>query len=772
VSVSGLRFKSSRWLRASLQPATLLGLMMIAACWLSVVVELEMERGNAMDAGIQQSANLARLFEANTVRIFEGVDRTLLLLREAYERDPAHFDLHDWSRRTALVGDFTLILRLIGPDGYTIDRTDFPGGPPLESMYVGDRDHFRAQVDANTDELFIDKPAIGQVTGRLTIQISRRLHHPDGSFAGTLAASLDPGFVEKFFETVDLGPQGSVVLRSRDGVILAARGLERPSLGRTVLQPSLVEALARGPAGHYWGGGAVDGVNRLVSYRAADKYPLLVMLGISESTVFEAYRRSRLAYVTIASIITVLILVAIAAGIRHQSRLDRIRDDLERKTAELETTLQEVRRLAHHDALTNLPNRTALAIRLAETFERSKAEGTSFAVLTIDLDQFKEANDVFGHVFGDELLCAVSKRLEAAAHSAFIARVGGDEFTLISATGAQPAIAMALADRLLSVGMDQFEIRGQRISIGLSAGVAIYPINGHDTMSLLANADAALYRAKADGRHMVRFFDPEMDEHLRERYLLQHDLRSAITQMELALEYQPQAKIEGEVFGFEALVRWHHPQKGLMPPATFITLAEQNGLINEIGEWTLREACREAASWSSPLQIGVNLSPIQFRHGDLPGLVHQILLDTGLAPARLELEITEGVLIGDPSRALSILRRLKILGVKIAMDDFGTGYASLSSLQSFPFDKIKIDRSFVSGVDHNPHSAEIVRAVISLGKALRIPVIAEGVETEAERTTLLRNGCEEIQGYLVGRPRPIASYVALINGVHTKAMVG
>jgi EAL domain-containing protein (putative c-di-GMP-specific phosphodiesterase class I) len=289
-------------------------------------------------------------------------------------------------------------------------------------------------------------------------------------------------------------------------------------------------------------------------------------------------------------------------------------------------------------------------------------------------------------------------------------------------------------------------------------------------MSLLANADAALYRAKADGRHTVRFFDPEMDEYLRESYLLQHDLRSAIAQKELALEYQPQAKIEGEVFGFEALVRWHHPQRGLMPPATFITLAEQNGLISEIGEWTLREACREAASWSSPLQIGVNLSPIQFRHGDLPRLVHQILLDTGLAPARLELEITEGVLIGDPSRALSILRRLKILGVKIAMDDFGTGYASLSSLQSFPFDKIKIDRTFVSGVDHNLHSAEIVRAVISLGKALRIPVIAEGVETEAERATLLRNGCEEIQGYLVGRPRPIESYAALIS--RPKASVG
>jgi diguanylate cyclase (GGDEF)-like protein len=451
---------------------------------------------------------------------------------------------------------------------------------------------------------------------------------------------------------------------------------------------------------------------------------------------------------------------------------EEAREKLRTARAELIARHEEIVHLAHHDALTNLPNRTALAIHLTVTFERSKAEGTSFAVLTIDLDQFKETNDVFGHAFGDELLCAVSKRLEAAVQGAFIARVGGDEFTLVSATGEQPATAMALADRLLSIGTDPFEVRGQQISIGLSVGVAIYPIDARDTVSLLANADAALYRAKADGRHMVRFFDPEMDEQLRESYLLQHDLRSAIAHQELVLEYQPQAKIEGQVFGFEALLRWHHPQKGLVPPATFITLAERNGLIVKIGEWTLREACREAASWSSPLQIGVNLSPIQFRHGDLPGLVHRILLDTGLAPGRLELEVTEGVLIGDPSRALSILRRLKILGVKISMDDFGTGYASLSSLQSFPFDKIKIDRTFVSGVDHNPNSAEIVRAVISLGKALRIPVIAEGVETEAERATLLRKGCEEIQGYLVGRPRPIASYAALTEGVRAKAMAG
>jgi len=444
--------------------------------------------------------------------------------------------------------------------------------------------------------------------------------------------------------------------------------------------------------------------------------------------------------------------------------LGEARDKMHTTGAELSAKLKRITHLAHHDSLTDLPNRAALAVRLAETLDRARVDGTSFTVLTADLDHFKEANDAFGHAVGDELLCAITRRLQEVADGAFIARVGGDEFTIIS-LGEQPATAEALTRRLLDSMTEDFEIRGQKISIGLCFGAATYPKDGRDPEALQANADAALYRAKADGRHMVCFFDPEADRRHRERYALQVELRSAIVQGELRLHYQPQATINGKVFGFEALVRWQHPQRGLVPPNTFIPLAEQNGLIVEIGEWTLREACREAASWDEPLQIAVNLSPVQFRYGDLPSLVHSVLLETGLSPKRLELEITEGVLINDSSRALSILRRLKVLGVKIAMDDFGTGYASLSSLQSFPFDKIKIDRSFVSGVDSNQQSAAIVRAVIGLSKALDMPVIAEGVETEAERRFLLREDCREIQGYLIGRPQPISGYSDLTGNV-------
>jgi EAL domain-containing protein (putative c-di-GMP-specific phosphodiesterase class I) len=239
---------------------------------------------------------------------------------------------------------------------------------------------------------------------------------------------------------------------------------------------------------------------------------------------------------------------------------------------------------------------------------------------------------------------------------------------------------------------------------------------------------------------------------------MQHDLHSAVGQGQLVVHYQPQARIGGEVIGFEALVRWHHPTRGIVPPDAFIPLAEESGLIISIGEWILREVCREAASWSIPLQVAINLSPIQFRHGDLAGLVHMVLLETGLPANRLELEITEGVLIGDFSRAVSILRRLKAMGVRIAMDDFGTGYSSLSYLQSFPFDKIKIDQAFISNLNSNPQSAAIIRAVIGLGRGLDLPVVAEGVETKEQLAFLLGEDCQEVQGFLIGRPLPIAHY--------------
>ncbi len=433
-----------------------------------------------------------------------------------------------------------------------------------------------------------------------------------------------------------------------------------------------------------------------------------------------------------------------------------IEDVTERKRTEA-----RMQYMANHDGLTELPNRKAFTRHLEITIDQAATDGASFAVLYLDLDRFREVNDIFGHAGGDKLLCEMSRRLQAAAGGAFLARIGGDEFALI-VDGDQPMTAEALADKLVAAAADEVEIEGQEFHVGATIGVAIYPNDGSDATTLLANADAALERAKEQARGSIRFFEAEMDYAQRERRELQMDLRSAAACGELQLLYQPQARIGGDVTGFEALLRWRHPHRGLVPPSIFVPIAEESGLIVPIGEWVLREACREAASWPKPLHVAVNLSPVQFQHGDLAGLVHSVLLETGLNPNRLELEITENVLIGDFSRALSILRRLKAVGVRIAMDDFGSGYSSLSYLQSFPFDKIKIDKAFIANVDRNPQSAAIVRAVIGLGRGLKLPVVAEGVETKAQLEFLSREDCDEIQGYVVGDPLPIDDYGAMV----------
>ncbi|PXA74397.1 bifunctional diguanylate cyclase/phosphodiesterase [Caulobacter sp. D4A] len=435
-----------------------------------------------------------------------------------------------------------------------------------------------------------------------------------------------------------------------------------------------------------------------------------------------------------------------------------IRDLRERRSAE-----EKIRYLAEHDGLTGLPNRNSLQVRLAAALERVEASGESLGLVCIDLDHFKEANDLHGHLAGDALLVEAARRLqESVTAPSFAARLGGDEFIIVQiAAGDQPTAAAELAGHVLEQLSLPTSYEGQDLAMGASLGVSLFPDDGRTAEALLANADMALYRAKESGRGVYRFFKREMDETIRERRTLARELRQAITDEELVVFYQPLARAaDGEVCGFEALVRWKHPVRGMVPPLDFIPVAEENGLITQLGEWVLRRACADAASWDRPLRIAVNLSPLQLNQPNLPTLVHEVLIATGLSPSRLELEITESALFKDYQRALDNLRRLKALGVRIAMDDFGTGFSSLSTLQSFPFDKIKIDKSFVENIHRHDRATVIVRAVLGLGRSLEIPVVAEGVETQEQIDFLRGEACAELQGYAIGRPGPLDSLSA------------
>jgi len=435
-----------------------------------------------------------------------------------------------------------------------------------------------------------------------------------------------------------------------------------------------------------------------------------------------------------------------------------VRDLRERRAAE-----EKIRYLAEHDGLTGLPNRNSLQARLAAALDRVEATGESLSVICIDLDHFKEANDQHGHLAGDAILVETARRLQSAVQApSFAARLGGDEFIIVQVAGGdQPTAAAELSGRLIELLSAPMTHDGQEVTLGASLGVSLYPDDGRTAESLMANADMALYRAKEGGRGIYRFFKREMDDTIRERRNLARELRQGIADDELVVHYQPLARAtDGEVCGFEALVRWRHPTRGMVPPLEFIPVAEENGLIGALGDWVLRRACADAAAWEKPLRIAVNLSPIQLHNPALPSLVHEVLITTGLSPSRLELEITESALFKDYQRALDNLRRLKALGVRIAMDDFGTGFSSLSTLQSFPFDKIKIDKSFVENIHRHDRATVIVRAVLGLGRSLEIPVVAEGVETEEQIIFLRGENCTELQGYAIGRPAPIDTLTA------------
>ena len=413
--------------------------------------------------------------------------------------------------------------------------------------------------------------------------------------------------------------------------------------------------------------------------------------------------------------------------------------------------------MAHYDALTDLPNRAVFYEKMEELL-RCGPQSPAFAVFSLDLDRFKSVNDMLGHPIGDKLLQAAAGRMRRCVRDTdMVARLGGDEFAILQITFDKPADISMLASRLIETVGAPYQFDGQQIVVGASIGIALAPADGADPDQLIKNADLALYRCKAEGGGVYRFFEAEMDARMRERSALELDLRKAVVNGEFTLSYQAVVNIKtGKVTVCEALICWHHAERGWVAPTEFIPIAEETGLIVPIGEWVLNQACAEAAQWPDEVVVAVNVSPVQFKSADFVHVIARALAKSRLPASRLEIEITELVLMQDNEAALASLHRIKELGVSIAMDDFGTGYSSLGYLRSFPFDRIKIDQSFIRDLSKDKESSAILRAVVGLGRSLGIVTTAEGVETRDQLEVLRTEGCTDAQGYLFSRPQNAA----------------
>jgi diguanylate cyclase (GGDEF)-like protein len=425
-----------------------------------------------------------------------------------------------------------------------------------------------------------------------------------------------------------------------------------------------------------------------------------------------------------------------------------------------------IRHLARHDALTDLPNRVLFSEEMAKVEARIK-RGENIAVLCVDLDNFKSINDSFGHAVGDGVLVVVAKRLrEASRETDVVARLGGDEFAVVAAPLDDPKHAALIANRIVQSLAQPMIIEDKQIEVGASVGIAMAPVDGADADALLRSADLALYRAKSGGRGSYHFFEPQMDEALKVRRTLEHGLKAALGRGEFRLVFQPVLGLaDNRICCLEALLRWDHPERGPIPPAEFIPVAEETGMIAAIGEWVLAEACRIAAAWPENVRVAVNLAAAQFKGRGVVDAVARALALAGLPPDRLELEVTEGLLLADPDQMFRALHRLRALGVRIVMDDFGSGYCSLSYLRTFPFNKLKIDRSFVAELSENGQAPAIVGAMIGLGRGLGMAIAAEGIETEAQLEVVRRQGCDEAQGFLLSPPLPASGIDALLGTV-------
>ena len=734
----------------------LIAVFLLTAIWGTTFGVIRVKTSAAESAAAVSSRELLSTYEAQVVRALREIDLTLNLVKYWRERPADRHTLADLKSKGLLPPDLLFVVSITDRAGAIVESTR-----PIGKPQVPDQETLRKL--RNSDDLIISRLARGP-TGEGKLEFSRALKTPDGTYDGFVMVAVDANYFVSGYDTERLGERGVLGLLGADGVFRVRRTGDAVFSGDTADYVSAVagtDDAAATVSKSPW-----DGAQRWTSARELYGFPLAVLVGLSvdeQMAPARAQRRIYLLWACLASV-AVAVLTGLLGRMSWQLAQGR-RRETETKLAHA----QRVEYLAYHDGLTGLPNRSMFSNLLTKSISEAHRYQRQLAVAFLDLDRFKQINDTLGHDAGDQLLQEVAIRLKACVRdSDTVARLGGDEFVVLLPELADGTYAGMVAQKILLKIAKEFTLIGQEFRVTASIGISAYPQDGLDEQTLTKNADIAMYQAKAEGKNNYQFYSEKLNAHSLERLALESSLRHALQRDEFVLHYQAKRDIaSGRISGMEALLRWEHPDLGIVAPMEFIPVAEETGLIIPIGKWVLKTACAQSVEWRKqgvpPLSMAVNLSPRQFCDESLLADVSAILEATGIDPHLLEIEISESLLIHNVENTLRILTGLKALGIRIAVDDFGTGYSSLATLQRFPLDTIKIDRSFMRDIVGTPQDTGLTDAIIAMGKSLSLTVVAQGVETREQAEHLRLHQCNELQGFYFKRPLPADEFTRLLH---------
>lgn len=726
-----------------------LGLLVLVLLWTVISARLSMERDSTNREAAASAAILSAALEQHTIKAIHQVDQITRFVKFEFEKNPERFDLRNTVEKGVVQSDTLVQVAIINEHGLLVASTAEAKPTPVD---LSDREHFKVHEHENDDQLYISTPVLGRVSHQWTLQMTRRLNHADGSFAGVVVVSENPGyFTSDFYNNAAIGKDGVIAVVADSGAVLARR------TGSTNSSPGAFSASGVYPIAEHVSGtqiDSIDHVKRIVSYRHIDGYPMGVLVGLSEAEEFADYNHTRNVYLLMAGFISLAMLgfFAVATGL----------------IGKLLGREREMTHLVEYDLLTGLRNRYATLQSLRQDVGDLTNVGR-LAILFVDLDNFKTVNDTLGHNAGDIVLQMTASRLaDTVGGAGVLSRIGGDEFVVILKGGDVERQATQLAETMRQMFEQPFDVRGTSFVLHASIGIALYSVASESEIDLLKKADLAMYSAKDAGKNCYQFYAPHLSHRADHLMQWEQQLRVALTERQLFLVYQPKIDLSRRcITGFEALVRWNHPQQGVISASEFIPVAESTGLIVPIGDFVISEACKQLAIWQQQgfdtLSLAVNISAVQFWRGDLYEMIAGAIEETGIAAHRLELEITETAMMEYPDLVSEKIAALKKrLGVSIALDDFGTGYSSLSYLNRFSVDTLKVDRSFVQTIPGDRSVCVMVSAIVNLARSLGLTVVVEGTETEEQIAWLSALGNIQAQGFLFSRPVPAEGIPALL----------